>query len=163
MNFASSRQLARRNERWRNGALLGVAGLAASAVIVQYLAKRAESRHQPIGRFTTIGKTQIHYVDRGAGPPVVLLHGNGGTVDEMNTSGLIQQLAESHRVIALDRSGFGHSTRPQRDWSPEHEAELLLALMHQLQLERPVIVAHSWATLVALSLALEDPDAARPS
>jgi pimeloyl-ACP methyl ester carboxylesterase len=159
MNLLSFRPPSRAHTPWRNAALLGVAGLAASAVVVQYLARRAESRHRPIGRFTSIGKTTIHYVDRGSGPPVVLLHGNGGMVDEMQASGLINKLAESHRVIALDRPGFGLSTRPDRDWGPEREAQLLLSLMHQLRLERPVIVAHSWSTLVALSLALEEPDA----
>jgi pimeloyl-ACP methyl ester carboxylesterase len=159
MNVTSWRQPARGHVQWRNAALVGAAGLAASAVLVHYLARRAEARHRPIGRFTTIGKTDIHYVDRGSGPPVVLLHGNGGMVDELEASGLIGQLAESHRVIALDRPGFGLSTRPGRDWGPEQEAQLLLVLMHQLGLERPVIVAHSWATLVALSLALEEPDA----
>ncbi|MCC5622644.1 alpha/beta fold hydrolase [Nostoc sp. CHAB 5715] len=143
----------------RNAALLGAAGLAASAVLVQYLARRAESRHQAIGRFATIGKTTIHVVDRGSGPPVILLHGNGGMVDELEASGLIDQLAENHRVIALDRPGFGLSTRPERAWSPEQEAQLLLMLMHQMRAERPVIVAHSWSTLVALSLALDEPDA----
>lgn len=140
-------------------ALIGAAGLAASAIAVHYLAKRGESQHRPIGRFAHIGHTRIHYVDRGSGPPVVVLHGNGSMLEEMESSHLLDQLARTYRVIALDRPGFGLSTRPSREWTPEREAELVLALMHQLGLKRPVIVAHSWAALVALSLALEQPDA----
>jgi pimeloyl-ACP methyl ester carboxylesterase len=141
------------------GALLGAAGLAASALLVRHLTKRAEKQHRPVGKFAHIGNTQIHYVDRGSGPPVVVLHGNGSMIEELESSHLLKQLAQTHRVVAMDRPGFGLSTRPNRDWSPEREAELLLALIHQLGLERPVVVAHSWATLVALSLALEEPDA----
>lgn len=159
MNLVTFRPSSQANPSWRRAALLGAAGLAASAVVVRYLARQAERRHRPIGRFTTLGNKTIHFVDRGSGPPVVLLHGNGGMVDELEASGLIARLAEGHRVIALDRPGFGLSTRPDQEWSAEQEAQLLLALMHQLRLERPVIVAHSWSALVALSLALDEPDA----
>jgi pimeloyl-ACP methyl ester carboxylesterase len=140
-------------------ALFGAATLAASAVVVQYLARKAEREHRPIGKFAHLGNMKIHYVDRGKGRPVVVLHGNGSMVDELESSGLLKQLAETNRVIALDRPGFGHSTRPDRDWSPEREAEVLLALLYHLRLERPVIVAHSWAALSALNLALNEPDA----
>lgn len=143
---------------WARGALLGAAGLAASAVLVNYLARRAERQHRPTGKFAMVGNMRIHYLDRGDGPPVVVLHGNGAMLEELESSDLIEHLARSHRVIALDRPGFGLSTRPDRTWSPEHEARLVQTLMHRLGVERPVIVAHSWATLVALSLALENPD-----
>jgi pimeloyl-ACP methyl ester carboxylesterase len=112
-----------------------------------------------MGRTTAIGGTNVHYIDRGAGAPVVLPHGNGSMLEELDASGLIEQLAASHRVIALDRPGFGLSPRPVRRWSPEQEGERLVSLMRQLHIERPVIVAHSWSTLVALSVALEQPDA----
>ena len=144
---------------WTKAALFGAAGLAASAVLVRNLSHRAENERRPVGKFASLGTMQIHYVDRGSGPPVVVLHGNGNMIEELDSSGLLRQLAQSHRVIALDRPGFGRSTRPDRDWSPEQEARTLLAFINQLRLERPVIVAHSWATLVALSLALEEPDA----
>jgi pimeloyl-ACP methyl ester carboxylesterase len=144
---------------WGRAAAFGATGLAASALLVNHLARRAEKEHRPLGRFASIGKMQVHYVDRGSGPPVLVLHGNGGVVEELASSGLIDHLARSHRVIALDRPGFGLTTRQDRGWSPEREARVLLALMHRLGLDRPVIVAHSWATLVAISLALEEPDA----
>lgn len=143
---------------WGRSIAIGAAGLAASALLVNYLARRAEKNHRPLGRFTTIGTMHVHYLDRGSGPPVLVLHGNGGVVEEVASSGLVDHLAASHRVIVLDRPGFGLSSRPDRDWGPEREARFLLALMHQLGIERPVVVAHSWATLAAISLALEDPD-----
>jgi pimeloyl-ACP methyl ester carboxylesterase len=140
-------------------AALGAAGLAASAVLVHYLARLAERQHRPTGKFASVGNNRIHYVDSGSGPPVVVLHGNGAMLDELKSSGLLDQLGKTHRVIALDRPGFGLSIRTDRDWSPEREAAMLLAFIYHLRLERPVIVAHSWATLVALSLALDEPDA----
>jgi pimeloyl-ACP methyl ester carboxylesterase len=62
------------------------------------------------------------------------------------------------RVLAFDRPGFGHSTRPRaRLWTPTAQAQLLASALARLGVRQPVIVAHSWGTLVALALALEYP------
>jgi pimeloyl-ACP methyl ester carboxylesterase len=147
------------NNGWIQAAALGAAGLAASAVLVRYLTSKAESEHRQLGDFIDVDNTRIHYVDCGSGPVVVVLHGNGAMLEEMDSSGVLKHLAKSHRVIALDRPGFGLSSRPEGHWTPERESKLLLAFMRKLGLDRPVIVAHSWATLVALNLALDHPDA----
>lgn len=55
---------------------------------------------------------RLHYIDRGAGRPVVLLHGNGATTEDYAISGVLDLAARNHRVIAFDRPGFGHSERP---------------------------------------------------
>ena len=54
-----------------------VAAAVASALLNRWLAKKAERRNPPIGRFVTVGGTRLHYVDRGTGTPLILLHGNG--------------------------------------------------------------------------------------
>ena len=55
-------------------------GLAASAILNCVLAKKAERRNPPTGRFITVDGVRLHYVDRGTGPPLVLLHGNGSMI-----------------------------------------------------------------------------------
>lgn len=160
MQITRSRQASSAlNNRWVQAAALGAAGLAASAVLTQYLTNRAESEHRQLGEVIDIDNTRIHYVDQGSGPVVIVLHGNGSMLEEMDSSGVLKHLAKSYRVIALDRPGFGPSTRPEGHWSPERESQLLLAFMQKLGVDRPVIVAHSWATLVALNVALANPDA----
>ncbi len=70
-------------------------------------------------------------------------------------SGLIDRLAQHHRVVAFDRPGFGYSERPRdRLWTAAAQAELLNKAIGQLGLERPIVIGHSWGTLVALELAL---------
>jgi pimeloyl-ACP methyl ester carboxylesterase len=92
-------------------------------------------------------------------PAVVLLHGVGGMTREMAASGIIAALAADHRVIAFDRPGFGYSERPRgRIWTPAAQAALLRDALDRLGVTRPVIVGHSWGTLVALEMALRDPD-----
>src|SRR4051812_14393674 len=68
--------------------------------------------------------------------------------------GLVDQLAKTYRVIAIDRPGFGHTDRPRwRVWTASAQAHLLHRMLERLNVERPVIVGHSWGTLVALALA----------
>jgi pimeloyl-ACP methyl ester carboxylesterase len=134
---------------------VGVAAtLAATAILNHVLAKRAEHRNPPIGRFVTTDSVRLHYVERGAGQPLVLLHGNGTMVQDLLSSGLIDQAAKKYRVIAFDRPGFGHSQRPRTTvWTPEAQAHLISAALEKIGIARAIVFGHSWATLVALALA----------
>ncbi|HEX2152150.1 MAG TPA: alpha/beta hydrolase [Stellaceae bacterium] len=142
----------------RGGAAVLLA-LAASAATNYALAKRAERRNPPQGSFVTVDGVRLHYVERGSGPAVVLLHGVGAMTDEMAVSGIVDALAADHRVIVFDRPGFGYSERPRsRVWTPAAQAALLCRALDLLGAARPVIVGHSWGTLVTLEMALRDPD-----
>ena len=92
---------------------------------------------------------------------MVLLHGNVVTAEDYVWSGVFDRLVErGHRLVAIDRPGFGYSERPQGMlWTPAAQAHLLRQAFAQLGLERPVVVGHSWGTLVALAMALDAPDA----
>src|SRR5215211_6682735 len=121
-------------------------------------ARRTERRHPPEGAFLMVDGVRLHYSDRGEGSPVVLIHGNAVTGDDWNTSGVAELLLRNHRVIIFDRPGFGHSERPRgRLWTAAQQAELLHKALRQLGVERPVVVGHSWGTIVALSLATRHP------
>jgi pimeloyl-ACP methyl ester carboxylesterase len=136
--------------------------LAAAALTNLLLARRAERASPPEGKFLTVQGVRLHYVERGSGPVIVLLHGNGAMATDFALSGLIDLLARDHRVVAFDRPGFGFSQRPRgRMWSAQQQASLLQQAFISLGIRKPVLVGHSWGTLVALSLALhEESDAA---
>lgn len=132
---------------------LAVAGLANILA-----ARRAERQSPPAGRFLDIGGVRLHCIDRGDGPPLVLLHGNGSMIEDFASSGLIQGAARRHRVIAFDRPGFGHSSRPRdRVWSAEAQADLLHAALSRLGVTRALVLGHSWGASVATALALKHP------
>lgn len=132
---------------------LALGGLAVANTVA---ARAAERRYPPEGRFLTVDGVRLHYLEAGEGPPVVLLHGNVSALGDSLASGLFQQLARTHRVIAFDRPGMGHSDRPRdRAWTPEDQADLLARAFDALNIENAVVVGHSYATLVALSLALD--------
>ena len=147
-------QLAPRNKQLALAAL-GTAALAATAGWVARKANRAEQDHVPQGSFIQVDGVRLHYIERGRGAPVVLLHGNAVSAEDFVVSGLIDRLAQRYRVIAFDRPGFGHSERPRdRLWTPDAQAALLQKALSVLGIDRPVVLGHSWGTLVALALAV---------
>jgi pimeloyl-ACP methyl ester carboxylesterase len=142
----------------RTAVLALSAAAAATALWVEVRARHAERDNPPTGKFLYIDGVRLHYVVRGEGPPVVLLHGNTVTLADFHASGLIDQLARNHLVIAFDRPGFGHSTRPRdRLWTPSAQAALFHSALTVLGIKRPVVVGHSMGTLVALAMALDQP------
>ena len=145
------------NRKWLIGGAV-VAALAASAVVNRANARRAEADHPPAGAFITVNGTRLHYLERGSGSPVVLLHGNGVTLQDFEVSGVLDLVAKNHRVLAFDRPGFGYSERPRATvWTPRAQAAIIAAALEELGVADAVIVGHSWGALVALALAIEHP------
>ncbi|HYO60986.1 MAG TPA: alpha/beta hydrolase, partial [Actinomycetota bacterium] len=73
--------------------MLGAAGVAAalalSAFVNHRLAKKAERDNPPMGKFIEVDGVRLHYVERGSGRPLVLLHGNGSMAQDFLSSGLV--------------------------------------------------------------------------
>ena len=136
------------------------AALAASAVFNRVAGARAERRFPPVGHIVDVDGVAVHVLERGSGDPVVLIHGSGSLIQDFMTSGLVDRLAATRRVIVFDRPGYGYSERPRGSgWTPERQAALLVAACARLGVERPVILGHSWGTLVAVAWALDHPEA----
>ena len=62
-------------------------------------ARVAEGNNPPIGRFLDVDGVKLHYLERGQGEPIVLLHGNGTMIEP--TSGLADALSVTHRVLVF--------------------------------------------------------------
>jgi pimeloyl-ACP methyl ester carboxylesterase len=106
-------------------------------------------------RYEQVDGARVRFVDTGAGPPVVLLHGFASSLETWEQ--LVPALAKDHRVVALDLKGFGWTDRPEGDYSPGAQARLVLALLDRRGVGRTALVAHSWGSSVALALALAAP------
>src|SRR5579863_1065811 len=114
--------------------IIVVAVLCVGAVITVIGAPVIAWRHPPRGRFVDAGGYPQHIVEIGnaasAGPPVVLLHGAGANLEEMNLA-LGARLAARHRVILVDRPGFGYSGRKRGNGSsPSDQAAVLRDIFH---------------------------------
>jgi hypothetical protein len=101
MNSSRTKNLAASRVELLTGAVL--AACATTAVWVEVQARRAEREHAPAGQFVDVDGARLHYVERGEGPPVVLIHGNAVSPSYFKASGLIDTLAIDHRMIAIDR------------------------------------------------------------
>ena len=140
-------------------ALLGTAAaLGAAALYTAKKTRDAERKHPPIGRFLDVDGVRLHYIERGNGEPLVLIHGNGTLIQDFTINGLVDRLSERYRVIVIERPGYGYSERPRQLWTPRAHATLFEHALAQLGVEQAIVLGHSWGTMVAVSLALQAPD-----
>ena len=101
------------------------------------------------------GEGCIAYVDEGAGPPVVLVHGT--PTWSFLYRGLIPRLvAAGHRVIAPDHLGFGLSAKPADGaYAPQDHARRLGALLDALDVRGATLVVHDFGGPIGLAAALD--------
>ena len=140
--------------------VLIVATLGALAVRTVVDVRVAERDFPPPGTIVAIDGTKLHYVERGNGRPVVLLHGNPGFVQDftLGPDNLADALATDHRVIVVDRPGHGYSDRPSDEaTTPREQARLIHELLERLRVDRPILVGHSWGGGLALVYAEQYP------
>lgn len=103
----------------------------------------------------------IHYLDLGPrdAPVMVLIHGLGGQMHHF-TYAMTGLLESDFRLIVVDRPGCGYSERDSEDQAalPE-QARMIRALLEQLGITRPILVGHSLGGAVALTMAVDRPEA----
>lgn len=87
----------------------------------------------------------------GAGDPVLLLHGLGGTLEAWDALGL-----EGHRTVAMDLRGHGRSGDGPWDW--EAALDDLEAVVRCLGLGNPAVAGHSLGGMLAVQWALRHPE-----
>ena len=135
-----------------------LAVILAGAIATQAATAWIEHRVPRDGERTKIGGTALHYVDRGEGPPIVMIHGLMGQVRNFAPA-LVDRLTQSHRVVLVDRPGAGYSDPlPSDENTIAAQADLIAELIKQLELVEPVVVGHSLGGAVALALALDHPE-----
>jgi len=134
---------------------------AGLVIFTAYTARRVEQALPPRGRFLDVNGARIHYLDKGAGPTLVLVHGLGGQMGNF-TYALLDRLTSSFRVILIDRPGAGYSTRPPGQSARlSTQAEIVAQFIRLLGLDRPLLVGHSLGGAISLAVALNDPDCIR--
>lgn len=109
------------------------------------------------GEFVTVEGVRLHYLSRGEGRPVVLLHGNSGFAHDF--ASVLEAIDTGEfRALAFDRPGHGFSERPPQDGAMSAQARLIRGALQTLGVRRPVLVGHSWGGALALSYALQFAD-----
>jgi pimeloyl-ACP methyl ester carboxylesterase len=93
----------------------------------------------------------VNYERRGSGSPLVLLHGIGHRWQAWEP--VLDRLAESHDVIALDLPGFGQSSSLPEPYSVQAAVEAAVETFASLGITRPHLAGNSLGGMLALELA----------
>jgi pimeloyl-ACP methyl ester carboxylesterase len=125
---------------------------------------RPEQLADPDSRFIDVNGLQVHYKMAGqGGPAVFLLHGFGASLFSWRE--VMAPLAEMGTVIAFDRPAFGLTERPmpgewgaENPYTPEAQADLTVALLDELGVDKAVLVGHSAGGTIAVLTALRYPE-----
>lgn len=104
----------------------------------------------------TVYGQKIHYVEAGAGPTVILLHGLGGSTQVWQLN--IAALAEKYRVIVPDQIGFGKSDKPLVNYRIRTYVDFLDQFCKQLKIERASLVGNSMGGWIATAFTAAFPD-----
>ncbi len=102
---------------------------------------------------------RMHYVDEGAGAPVLLLHGEP-TWSFLWRHVIPQVVGAGRRAIAPDLIGFGRSDKPtdQGWYTYDRHVEMVTRLVVELDLRDIALVVHDWGGLIGLRFAVENAD-----
>jgi pimeloyl-ACP methyl ester carboxylesterase len=110
-------------------------------------------------RFFDSNGVRIRYVEQGAGEVVVLIHGNGGSLQGWVDSGVLPDLARNYRVVALDARGHGKSGKPHEARAYGREMGLdVVRLLDHLGVRRAHIVGYSMGANITAMLLTSHPD-----
>ena len=98
---------------------------------------------------------RIAYTDRGDGPPVILIHGFGGSMWQWEYQ---QPLASSYRLITLDMLGAGLSDKPDILYTPDQMVHFMRTFMEALQIPKAALVGNSMGAGLVIGMGLTYPD-----
>lgn len=150
-------------------AAIGLGALLTGCVASTRTAK-LEAAYPPIGQFVEVTGGRVHYVQKGSGPHVVLLHGAGGNLRDF-TFDMVDRLADDFTVTAFDRPGLGYTDRvpdvPKGVFatdgdSPMAQARMLREAAAKLGITDPVVAGHSFGGIIAMAWANMGLDTSAP-
>ncbi len=146
----------------------GIVGLTAMAVMAFHFLNaetasrpgfyvwRAISRQAHGGRYFDINGVRIYVEAYGSGPPVLLLHGGLGSIEDMHSQ--IRALAATRLVIAADSRAHGRSTDSDAPLSYALMADDMLKLLDRLKIDKADVVGWSDGGIIGLDLAMHHPE-----
>lgn len=132
--------------------LVGLGALSAAACL--------RAADEPASHSFDAKGVKIHYLTQGKGEPVVLVHGLHSSAEiNWNKTGVIDDLAKDHLVIALDMPGHGKSDRPEKEeaYGVQIVDDVALLLDH-LKIKKAHVVGYSLGGMVTVKFMARHPD-----
>lgn len=134
--------------------------LATAFFVGSALVSTASADNPDLGTdgFAKSGDVKIHYVTKGEGPLVVMIH---GFPDFWYTwRDQIPALAENHQVVAIDQRGYNKSDQPEgvENYAMPKLVDDVAAVIEHFGKEKAIIVGHDWGGAVAWNFAMMKPE-----
>ena len=107
------------------------------------------------GKFADVNGIKLYYEIYGDGPPLVVLHGNGGSISSAATH--YPDLVKKYKVIAIDSRSQGRSTDTSEPLTYDQMASDVNALLDQLHIDSAFIWGQSDGAILCLVLAMDYP------
>lgn len=107
-------------------------------------------------RYVKVGDVDIRYWTMGSGPPVILIHGIGASVEYWQYN--IRPLSQHYRIYIMDLVGFGHSEKPKIEYSPVYFSNFVADFMDSQGTKRASLVGNSLGGFVCLQFAIDFPE-----
>jgi pimeloyl-ACP methyl ester carboxylesterase len=109
-----------------------------------------------VGKYYTIRGIKMYAEVYGKGKPLLMIHGNGGSIDAFAKN--IPYFAQKYQVIVADSRAHGHSTDPQDSLTFEMMADDYAALLNAMHIDSAYVLGWSDGGINALVLAMRHPD-----
>lgn len=142
---------------------VGFVLLLALLAFARFQVWRVERRYPPIGKMVDADGCRLHVVHVPAShqadlPPIVFIHGASGNLRDQMMA-FRRPLEGRADLIFVDRPGHGWSQRgAASNRSVSQQAQKIIALLDRLNIDKAVIVGHSFGGAIASSVALQAPD-----
>ena len=98
---------------------------------------------------------RIAYLDIGTGPPVILIHGFGGSMWQWEHQQ--RALSQHFRVLTLDLPGSGFSDKPEIEYRPDQMLDFCVGFMDAVKIPQATLVGNSMGAGLTIGMALEHP------
>ena len=108
------------------------------------------------GYFVTVGDVNTHYIRKGKGKPLILIHGIFSSAFVWYKN--IDELSQHFDVIAVDLKGYGYSDKlGDGRYSREDIRQFMNDFMDTINVEKAILVGHSWGGGIVMDMALACP------
>lgn len=111
------------------------------------------------GKYAKINGINIYYEIYGEGPPLLVIHGNGGSIG--GYSNLMPELIKHYKVVAVDSRCHGKSGCTAEELTYEQMASDMYELLNQLKLDSLLVWGHSDGGIIGLIMAYKYPGKVR--
>jgi len=145
---------------WIVGIVAVIGGLLAFWSL--YISRKIDAALPAQGQWVDVAGGRIHYLTMGPedAPPVVMIHGILAQLRHFSYA-LAERMAVDHRIILIDRPGWGHSTISGKRPGIGVQADMIAEALGKLGIVKPLVVGHSMGGAVSLALALRHPQVPR--